>query len=203
MYTWFIQIRSQGQPINGPIICEKALQVNQMNGDPNFKATTGWFQRFKSGHGIRELDIQGERLSDGIVSAENLKKSFNELCKAGCFDNAKQVKATNNSCITPLVCANSTGDQGSRCLLLGKIMHQLIKFNVLFLPPNVTRRLYDDDPQEPQDRDYPDGIREIIKEAPGFEECDNANISDWLNCDVDDPDYQIFSDEEIVQQIKN
>ncbi|KAK9754910.1 hypothetical protein QE152_g933 [Popillia japonica] len=51
--------------------------------------------------------------------------------------------------------------------------------------------------------DDPDEIREIIKEAPGFEECDKANIDDWLNCDVDDPGYQIFSVEEIVQQIKD
>ncbi|KAK9704280.1 DDE superfamily endonuclease [Popillia japonica] len=35
-----------------------------------------------------------------------------------------------------------------------------------------------DDPQEPQEHDVPDEIREIIKEAPGFEECDKANIND-------------------------
>ncbi|KAK9693032.1 hypothetical protein QE152_g34471 [Popillia japonica] len=54
-----------------------------------------------------------------------------------------------------------------------------------------------DDSQVPQENDDPDEIREIIKEAPGFEECDKANIDDWLNCDVDDPGYQILSDEEI------
>ncbi|KAK9737701.1 hypothetical protein QE152_g10465 [Popillia japonica] len=60
-----------------------------------------------------------------------------------------------------------------------------------------------DDPQEPQENDNPDEIREIITEAPGFDECDKANIDHWLNCDVDDPGYQILSDEETVQQIKN
>ncbi|KAK9693139.1 DDE superfamily endonuclease [Popillia japonica] len=60
-----------------------------------------------------------------------------------------------------------------------------------------------DDPQDPQENDDPDEIRDIIKEAPGFEGCDKANIDDWLNCDVDDPGYQILSDEEIVQQIKD
>lgn len=45
MYTWFMQIWNQGQPISGSLICEKALQ---MNGNPDFKATAGWLQHFKS-----------------------------------------------------------------------------------------------------------------------------------------------------------
>lgn len=353
-----------------------------LNGDPNFKATTGWLQRFKSRHGIRELDIQGERLSADVASAENFKKTFNEFCKAGGFEpkniynadetglNWKKLPTkslvskretaapgykASKARITAMVCANSTGDHRLPLLIIGKakqprcfrgisklpvvyknqknswmeteIFHDwyenvfipqvkkqqqkigstgkvllLIdnapahpsdvvlsshdgKFNVLFLPPNVTsvlqpmdqgvietfKRFYrkqmlqmlllnmenseesvlssykkmnlkdavymaadawasvkdttlekawnklcpktrdpqekgytdPDDPQEPQESYDPNEIREIIKEAPGFEECDNANIDDWLNCDIDDPGYQILSDEEIVQQIKD
>ncbi|KAK9693035.1 Tc5 transposase DNA-binding domain [Popillia japonica] len=100
MYTWFMQIRSQGQPINGPIICEKVLQINRMmNGDPNFKATHVWLQRLKSRHGIRELDIQGKRLSADVASAHNFKRTSNEFCKACGFEpnRTKQV-STGKSC---------------------------------------------------------------------------------------------------------
>ena len=45
-----------GEPISGPIICEKAFIINKkLGGDPHFKATTGWLQKFKLRHGIRPV----------------------------------------------------------------------------------------------------------------------------------------------------
>lgn len=41
-----------------------------------------------------------------------------------------------------------------------------------------------------------------MKDAVGFEECDEQNINEWLNCDLDDPGYQIMTDEEIVEHIQ-
>ncbi|UYV78583.1 hypothetical protein LAZ67_16002070 [Cordylochernes scorpioides] len=32
-----------------------------------------------------------------------------------------------------------------------------------------------------------------------FEECDQKNIEDWLECDVDDPGYQLLTDDEIIE----
>lgn len=64
LYKWFTQKRAQGEPISGPILCEKAVQFNEkLEGPSNFQASTGWLKRFKSRHGIRELQIQGEKLS--------------------------------------------------------------------------------------------------------------------------------------------
>lgn len=61
LYLWFAQKRSEGIPISGPIICEKALLFNQkLNGDVSFKASSGWLENFKNRHGIRELNIEGE-----------------------------------------------------------------------------------------------------------------------------------------------
>ncbi|KAI4469228.1 hypothetical protein MML48_2g00003618 [Holotrichia oblita] len=43
MYMWFAQRRSLEEPISGPLICEKALQFNEMfNGPKDFRATSGW-----------------------------------------------------------------------------------------------------------------------------------------------------------------
>jgi len=59
--TWFTQKRSLGEPISGPLLCEKALDLNEkLGGLEDFKASSGWLNRFKSRHGIRELKIQGE-----------------------------------------------------------------------------------------------------------------------------------------------
>ncbi|XP_043521125.1 jerky protein homolog-like [Frieseomelitta varia] len=66
IYLWFIQQRAIGEPINGLILCEKALQLNErMNGDANFRANNGWLKNFKKKkrHGVRLLNIQGEKLS--------------------------------------------------------------------------------------------------------------------------------------------
>lgn len=60
-------------------------------------------------------------------------------------------------------------------------------------------------PIENNDFDDEDDIQlnRQVQQAPGFEKCDKPNIEEWLNCDVDDPGYQILTDEEIVQQIKD
>lgn len=70
LYVWFVQKRSEGIPLSGPLICEKALFFNsKLNGDANFKASAGWLHNFKSRHGIRELNIEGEKLSAASAEA--------------------------------------------------------------------------------------------------------------------------------------
>ncbi|XP_068735338.1 jerky protein homolog-like [Montipora capricornis] len=81
LYTWFIQQRSTGTPISGRLLQEKAkhfsLQLHENGESPDhesFKASTGWFNKFKNRHGIRNLSIQGEKLS----AAEETVKPFLE-----------------------------------------------------------------------------------------------------------------------------
>ncbi|UYV64995.1 hypothetical protein LAZ67_3002687 [Cordylochernes scorpioides] len=76
-YTWLMQLCSQGQPIRGTLISEMALEMNDKIGvNPDFEATTGWHMRFKSRHGIRQLDIQCEKLSANTEAAKHFKESF-------------------------------------------------------------------------------------------------------------------------------
>ena len=67
LYAWFIQQGSSGTPISGPLLQEKAkhfsTQLNTEAADREFKASTGWLEKFKTRHGIRNLSIQGEKLS--------------------------------------------------------------------------------------------------------------------------------------------
>lgn len=77
MYVWFTQRRSLGEPLSGPLVCEKALQFNEKLGGPaDFKASSGWLRNFKLRHGIRELEIHGEKLSSDLNAAETYKKRF-------------------------------------------------------------------------------------------------------------------------------
>ncbi|UYV70865.1 hypothetical protein LAZ67_8000912 [Cordylochernes scorpioides] len=77
VYTWFMQLRSQRQPISGLFICEKALEINYKIGvNPDFEATTGSLMRFKSRHGIRQLDIKSEKSCQLLLKQLNILKSL-------------------------------------------------------------------------------------------------------------------------------
>ena len=73
-FRWFIQQRSTGAPISGPLLQEKAkhfsTQLNTETVDREFKASTGWLEKFKTRHGIRNLSIQGEKLSAAEETVE-------------------------------------------------------------------------------------------------------------------------------------
>ncbi|KHJ40258.1 CENP-B DNA-binding domain protein [Trichuris suis] len=71
---WYMQKRSIGQPISGPLLCEKALDFNiKLGGSSNFRARTGWLQKFKKRHRIREIEIHGEKLSASESSASKFR----------------------------------------------------------------------------------------------------------------------------------
>ena len=75
LYAWFVQQRSSGTPISGPLLQEKAKHFStQLNtaetADREFKASTGWPGKFKTWHGIRNLSIQGEKLSAAEETVE-------------------------------------------------------------------------------------------------------------------------------------
>ncbi|XP_043263622.1 jerky protein homolog-like [Colletes gigas] len=80
IFRWFSQQRVIGTPISGPILCEKALQLNsKMGGNDNFRASNGWLENFKKRHGIRLLNIQGGKLSADMEAAEIFKKFLSDF----------------------------------------------------------------------------------------------------------------------------
>jgi hypothetical protein len=79
MYQWFIQARSQGIPLSGPVIMAKAVEMHKkLDGDPNFKASIGWLDKFKCRHGIQKLDISGEKLSANSAVIVEYREQFKE-----------------------------------------------------------------------------------------------------------------------------
>lgn len=70
-YMWFMQQRSKGAPVSGPVLQEKALQLFPdlyPDNAESFKASSGWFHKFCCRHGMRGISLQGESLSEVLVS---------------------------------------------------------------------------------------------------------------------------------------
>ena len=64
LYLWFLQKRSQGIAVNGPLLAKKAEELHKSMELPSeFKASSGWLWRFCRRHRIRELSLEGEKLS--------------------------------------------------------------------------------------------------------------------------------------------
>ncbi|XP_067139686.1 jerky protein homolog-like [Centruroides vittatus] len=148
VYTWFMQVHSQGQPITGPLVCEKTLEMNKkLGGNADFKATAGWLKHFKSRHAIRELNIHGEKLSADTESAECLKESFKNTIDKEDYQKTNVYNAdetglywkkmptktlvsknemsapgfkVSKSRITVMVCGNVTGTHRLPLLIVGK-----------------------------------------------------------------------------------
>lgn len=72
MTKWFLQKRSEGVPISGPMCAKQAQKFHeQLKIKGTFSASSGWLYRFKKRHGIRQLAIQGEKLSaDDVAMVE-------------------------------------------------------------------------------------------------------------------------------------
>ena len=62
MHLWFTQERLKGTPLSGTLVMEKARmlysQLYPGKSEDDFKANTGWLQRFKQRHGIRQQDAR-------------------------------------------------------------------------------------------------------------------------------------------------
>ena len=85
LFLWFVQKRSQSIPISGPLLTKKALQlhallcVNDMESAPEFKAIKGWLWRFCNRRAIRQLSLQGEKLSSSEDEVAPFKKSLQQV----------------------------------------------------------------------------------------------------------------------------
>ena len=63
VYKLFVKVRDEGLPVNGPILKEKAIKYAEELGTENFKASNGWFKRWKGRHEISFKTVSGEAKS--------------------------------------------------------------------------------------------------------------------------------------------
>jgi hypothetical protein len=137
-----------GVPISGEILREKAqLFYSQTHNDDNFKASSGWLDKFKNRYGIRQLSITGEKLSSDVAAVEPFKNVLRnkikemQLCpdqiynadESGLFwkllpqrtlvhqaEASAPGRKMSKERITFMPCCNASGTHKMRLLVLGK-----------------------------------------------------------------------------------
>lgn len=149
LYTWFSVKRSEGKPVTGPMLIEKAKQFQrEMNlpvGDCVF--SDGWLRNFKIRHGIRRLDVSGETRSADNDSAVEYKDTFESIVTehalspsqiynadetgllwrclpastlAGAEEKCAKGFKHNKDRLTVLLCSNASGDHQCTPFVVGK-----------------------------------------------------------------------------------
>ncbi|CAH0725634.1 unnamed protein product, partial [Brenthis ino] len=120
--------RSMGNPISGPILCEKAKILAEKLGYSSFKASNGWLRNFKFRHGVRELDL-AETDETGLVW-----KALPKTTLASKRESSAPGHKVSKERVTVLNCANSTGNHKLPLLLIGKSRNPRAFKNVKKLP---------------------------------------------------------------------
>ena len=83
VYQWFVQKWSHDMQVSGPVLCEKAVQLHKQLHEgstvPSFQASRSWLWRFCNRHGIRQLSLQGEKVSSNTSCIEPFKEELQQL----------------------------------------------------------------------------------------------------------------------------
>lgn len=148
LIEWFHQERALGTAINGPIVAAQAKYFfDQLDLEGKFNASNGWLTRFKNRYGIREISVQGEKLSSDMDAAKKFVDDFLEFMESknltleqiynadetGLYwrclpqrtlaaereKSAPGVKPSKER-VTILCCANATGNDRLQLALIGK-----------------------------------------------------------------------------------
>ena len=94
LFIWFKQKREDGIPISGPILKAKAVELhkrfqelyyNSSRGTVRmeFNASQGWFSRFCQHHNIRQLSLQGKKLSADQKATDRFIPEFKQIIDDG------------------------------------------------------------------------------------------------------------------------
>ena len=94
LFIWFKQKLENGIPISSPILKAKTLELHKQfqelysNSSPGtvrteFNASQGWFSRFCQRHNIKQLSLQGEKLSADQPAADKFIPEFKQVIDDG------------------------------------------------------------------------------------------------------------------------
>ncbi|KAK3091960.1 hypothetical protein FSP39_024021 [Pinctada imbricata] len=142
---WFTEARSRDIPLSGPILTEKAADLAKHLNMPDFSATNGWLERWKSRNNIGFKRMHGEKKDadegaanqwkestlptflrsyhpDDIYNADETGIYFRALPDGTLTfktDNSGGSKKSKER-VTVLVCTNMTGTDKRKLLVIGK-----------------------------------------------------------------------------------
>ena len=81
MWEWFQRVRSNGVPTSGPMLQEQALVYAKQLGiaESDFKASSGWLNRFRQRHNINFASVCGESASVSQTTVDEWCKKVPDL----------------------------------------------------------------------------------------------------------------------------
>lgn len=165
LFTWFLEQRRKNVPLTGEILMEKAKFFHERLGRGAFVASRGWLDNFKKRHGIRQLKVTGEKLSNNEAAVQPFQEKFLEVIRekdlsadqiynadesglywkaipdktlaSGSETSAPGSKVSKER-ITFMPCANATGTHKLPLLVIGKAQRPRALATVKKLPVHYT-----------------------------------------------------------------
>ncbi|KAI6655391.1 Jerky protein homolog-like [Oopsacas minuta] len=191
---WFLQQRSKGAPISGPLLQEKALQLFPKlyphHEVGTFKGSSGWLHKFCRRHGICAIQLQGESLLANTSAIQPFKCDLLKIIEIRGYTK-DQIFNADETVLKELTIQHSVywaaqawSETTTDCLSRG--------WNNLLRPDDnmMTTRGIDSDAES--------------AEISGlFQELGSSDTEDWLKDDYLDPGFEIITDEEIVSHVQN
>lgn len=145
LHEWFILQRSRNLPLNGPLLITKAQQISQFQNVTGFQASIGWLDNWKNRYGVIFKKASGEGasvdetttvdwvnnvwpcLKDGFQSKDIFNADETALFYRLLPDKTMEFKGKechggkeSKERLTILLCANATGSEKLKPLVIGK-----------------------------------------------------------------------------------
>jgi transposase len=81
VYEWFVQQRSKGILISGPILQQKAVEISESFGEcfGSFKDSNGWLEKFRQRHNISYNSVCGESSWVDVVSVQDWMQRISKI----------------------------------------------------------------------------------------------------------------------------
>ena len=83
LYKWFSLARESLVPVNGSMLQEEAAEIAKQLAKPEyaeFKASSGWLEKWKNAYGISQRSIEGESGEVPIQTIEAWMEGLPEIC---------------------------------------------------------------------------------------------------------------------------
>ncbi len=79
-WEWHQQLRAKNIPVSGPLLLNKAKQIADALGHPEFAASNGWLHSFKKRHDISWRKLSGEAASTDLDAVNNWLSTVPFIC---------------------------------------------------------------------------------------------------------------------------
>ena len=110
---WFRKVRSINVPINGPLLGEKARYFADQLGYENFKASSGFLDRFKERQRISSQVISGKKKSVDPNVVETWSERLPDICRG--YDPRDRFNADETDLLWKATPTQTLNFKGQKC----------------------------------------------------------------------------------------